>query len=138
MSLLCFDVKQIIFLNQTDVIGVVTCVNPIEERTTVNGKVDMMSLQLKNGRCVMICYTWFTLFVLHYLIAHFFIIWSFETFGRGDVFKVTLWDEYVAIFNQTLKEQMYDAPKPNVAIFTSVTVKQYQGNIASNISNRFK
>ncbi|WJX60979.1 hypothetical protein P8452_46127 [Trifolium repens] len=90
----------------SDVIGVVTCVNPIEERTTVNGKVDMMSLQLKNG--------------------------------RGDVFKVTLWDEYVAIFNQTLKEQMYDAPKPNVAIFTSVTVKQYQGELLAQSSRSTK
>jgi len=42
--------------------------------------------------------------------------------------KVTLWDDYAPMFNQKLKDQMHSTPNPNVAIFTSTLVKQYQGN----------
>ncbi|AET02332.1 animal RPA1 domain protein, putative [Medicago truncatula] len=38
-----------------DVIGFIIDVDPIEEKTTVNGKVDMLSLHLGDGRCNIIC-----------------------------------------------------------------------------------
>ncbi|XP_039689008.1 replication protein A 70 kDa DNA-binding subunit C isoform X2 [Medicago truncatula] len=80
-----------------DVIGFIIDVDPIEEKTTVNGKVDMLSLHLGDG--------------------------------SGNVLKVTLWDDYAPMFNQKLIDQMHATPKPNVAIFTSTLVKQYQGEL---------
>jgi len=37
------------------VIGFIIDVDPIEEKTTVNEKVDMLSLHLEDGRYIIIC-----------------------------------------------------------------------------------
>ncbi|XP_045817402.1 replication protein A 70 kDa DNA-binding subunit A-like [Trifolium pratense] len=78
-----------------DVIGVIINITPIEERTSVNGKTDIMSLYLRNE--------------------------------SGDILKVTLWDGYVSVFDKKLKKYKHATIEPNVAIFTSILVKQYKG-----------
>ncbi|KAK2400766.1 replication protein A 70 kDa DNA-binding subunit B [Trifolium repens] len=45
----------------------------------------------------------------------------------GDILKVTLWDDYVTMFDKKLEKYKHATLKPNVAIFTSILVKQYKG-----------
>ncbi|KAK2423482.1 replication protein A 70 kDa DNA-binding subunit A [Trifolium repens] len=45
----------------------------------------------------------------------------------GDIFKVTLWGDFVSMFDKKFKQYKHAALEPNVAIFTSILVKQFQG-----------
>ncbi|GAU30598.1 hypothetical protein TSUD_392890 [Trifolium subterraneum] len=85
-----------------DVIGVIVDIAPVEERKTVYGKTDIMSLYIRNE--------------------------------SGDIFKVTLWDDYVSKFDKKFKKYKHTTLEPNVAIFTSILVKQYQGEFLVNSS----
>ncbi|GAU40320.1 hypothetical protein TSUD_64860 [Trifolium subterraneum] len=87
-----------------DVIGVIVDIAPVEERKTVYGKTDIMSLCIRNERC----------------------------FDSGDIFKVTLWDDYVSKFDKKFKKYKHTTLEPNVAIFTSILVKQYQDEFLVN------
>ncbi|KAK2429438.1 replication protein A 70 kDa DNA-binding subunit [Trifolium repens] len=88
-----------------DVIGVIIDITPIEERTTAYGKSDIMSLYLRNKR-----------------------FYNLECFDGGDIFKVTLWGDSVSMFDKKFKKYKHAALEPNVAIFTSILVKQFQGS----------
>jgi hypothetical protein len=63
MQHFCFSTYVIGFIIDVDpiedestyVIGFIIDVDPIEDKTTVNGKVDMLSLHLGDGRCNIIC-----------------------------------------------------------------------------------
>ncbi|KAJ1376675.1 hypothetical protein SESBI_49684 [Sesbania bispinosa] len=80
----------------TDVIGVITKVGPIEEKRTIGGSVDTLTLHLQDI--------------------------------RGNRVKVTIWDEYVKLFEQKLKENVSKDPQVTVAIFTSTIIKEFRGD----------
>ncbi|GAU26226.1 hypothetical protein TSUD_224170 [Trifolium subterraneum] len=85
-----------------DVTGIIIDITPTEERTTVNGPTDIMSLYLRNE--------------------------------SGDILKVTLWDDYVSMFDKKLEKYKHATLEPNVAIFTSMLVKQFRGEIFAQSS----
>ncbi|WJX57513.1 hypothetical protein P8452_43065 [Trifolium repens] len=45
----------------------------------------------------------------------------------GDIFKVTLWGDSVSMFDKIFKKYKHAALQPNLTIFTSILVKQFQG-----------
>ncbi|KAJ1385659.1 hypothetical protein SESBI_41490 [Sesbania bispinosa] len=86
----------------TDVIGVITKVGPIEEKRTIGGSVDTLTLHLQDI--------------------------------RGNRVKVTIWDEYVKLFEQKLKENVSKDPQVTVAIFTSTIIKEFRGELSISTS----
>jgi hypothetical protein len=56
------------------------------------------------------------------------MFYNLKCFDSGDILKVTLWDDYVSMFDKKLEKYKHATLKPNVAIFTSILVKQYKGS----------
>ncbi|XP_057414958.1 replication protein A 70 kDa DNA-binding subunit E-like [Lotus japonicus] len=86
----------------TNVIGVMTKLGSNEEKTTPQGRVDTVTLHLKDI--------------------------------RGNNVRVTIWDDYVKVFEQKMKESRSNASKPKVVILTSTKVKEFQCEISISTS----
>jgi predicted amidophosphoribosyltransferase len=54
--------------------------------------------------------------------------YNLECFDSGDIFKVTLWGDSVSMFDKIFKKYKHAALEPNLTIFTSILVKQFQGS----------
>lgn len=92
----------------TDIIGVIVDVNPIEQRRTQNGIVDMLAIRLKD------------------LSGDPLNVTLWDRYA-------TIFDEAL---KRSLRDTLN--PYPNIAIITSTIVKMYQGDVCAGSSSATK